>query len=70
MFSVRLNKDLEDELEQAARITRRSKGFLVKEALTRYLAEVKDLYLAMERLSAPQARYFSGDEVKQKLNEL
>jgi len=70
MFTVRLSQAMESELEQAAKITRRSKGFLVKEALNRYLGEVKDLYLAMERLSNPNSSYHSTDEVKKQLNEL
>ena len=67
MFTVRLSQAMESELEQAAKITRRSKGFLVKEALNRYLGEVKDLYLAMERLSNPKSIYHSTDEVKKQL---
>lgn len=67
MLTVRLSKELEKRLEKLAKTTRRSKSFLVKEALLHQLEDVEDFYLALERSSNPQAEYYATKEVKARL---
>lgn len=66
LLTVRLTKELEKRLEKLAKITKRSKSFLVKEALEHQLEDVEDFYIASERLSSPGATY-TTKELKKRL---
>lgn len=66
-LNVRLSKDIADRLENLALKTKRPKSFYVKEILTQYLDEYEDIYLALERLSDKNARYYSTEEVEKEL---
>ena len=68
MISVRLNKELEKELEEIAKITNRPKSFFIKEALKEYLEDVKDILDAKERISDPKREIITLDELKRELN--
>ncbi len=46
MLTVRLPKDFEDRLNSLAQATNRPKSFYVREALTKYLEDIEDAYLA------------------------
>ena len=50
MPTVRIPADIENRLEELARKTGRTKTYYVREALTEYLADLEDHYLAEERL--------------------
>lgn len=63
MASIRLSEPMETRLGQLARATRRSKSFFIKEALERYLEEMEDAYLALERIAKPKRRFKTSDEV-------
>lgn len=63
MISVRLPQELEDRLNALCKETKRSKGFYVKEALITYLEDLEDAYIAMQRLSDPNAKYYTSEEV-------
>lgn len=67
MLTVRLPKDLEKKLERLASITKRSKSFFVKEALEHQLDELEDLYIAIERLSDVDAKYYTTEEARKQL---
>lgn len=66
-LNVRLSKDIADRLENLALKTKRPKSFYVKEILTQYLDEYEDIYLALERLSDKNARYYPTEEVEKEL---
>ena len=67
MISIRLPKDLEKKLDILAQSTKRSKSFYVKEALTRYLEDIEDYYVALERFSQPGSDYYTTEEVKKEI---
>jgi len=67
IVTVRLPGELEKRLEKIAKNTRRPKSFYIKEALERYLVDMEDFYIALDRLSKPGARYYSTEEVKREL---
>ena len=50
MLAVRIPAYIENRLEELARKTGRTKTYYVREALTEYLADLEDHYLAEERL--------------------
>jgi len=68
MLTVRLPKELEDHLHELAVATRRTKSFFVREAVERYLEDLDDAYVALDRLTKPGGRYRSSDEVKRDLD--
>jgi len=67
MISIRLPKDLEKKLDILAQSTKRSKSFYVKEALTRYLEDIEDYYVVLERFSQPGSDYYTTKEVKKEI---
>lgn len=66
-IAVRLQKDLHQRLSSLAKRTGRSKSFYVKQALTRYLEEMEDIYLAVDRIENPGKRV-SMEEAKKILD--
>ncbi len=52
MIAVRLPKELEERLTALARKTGRSKSYHVRQALSAYLEDLEDHYLAEERLES------------------
>lgn len=54
MLAVRIPADIENRLVELARKTGRTKTYYVREALTEYLADLEDHYLADERLRENQ----------------
>jgi RHH-type rel operon transcriptional repressor/antitoxin RelB len=66
VLNVRISDDLAKRLESLSTKTRRPQGFYVKELLEEHLAEYEDRYLALERLSDKNAKYYTTDEVARK----
>lgn len=64
-FSVRLPDDLRREVDQFAKVTRRSRAFVVKEAVAAYMAEQKAYLEAIEEgeREADEGVFISGDAV-------
>ncbi len=56
MLAVRLPPDIEKRLERLARQTGRTKTFYAREAILRYLEELEDAYIALDRLENPARR--------------
>jgi RHH-type rel operon transcriptional repressor/antitoxin RelB len=50
MLAVRLDKDIEERLEQLASRTGRTKTFYAREAIEAHLDDLEDFYLAEQRL--------------------
>ena len=55
MLAVRLPEDIEERLDRLARKTGRAKSFYVREALSEYLADLEDFYLAEKRMKSYSA---------------
>jgi len=56
-LTLNLPKKLETHLQYLETITKRDKSFYVKEALTRYLEDLEDLYVSLERLEKKEPTY-------------
>lgn len=69
MTSVRLPENLDAQLEQLCSLTKRPKSFYIKEALTRYLEDISDYYIAMDRLSRPNRKFLTTKELLKELNK-
>ena len=66
MLAIRLKPSLEGRLNRLAKKTGRTKTFYVREAITAYLEELEDTYLAEKRLKR-RARTHSAKEAKRAL---
>ena len=53
MTSVRLPENIDLQLEKLCSLTKRSKSFYIKEALTTYLEDIGDQYIALDRIARP-----------------
>ena len=68
-LNVRISDEIERRLEDLAKKTKRPKSFYIKDMLEKYLDEYEEAYLALDRISEKNARYYTSKEVK-KLLEL
>ncbi|WP_448214315.1 type II toxin-antitoxin system RelB family antitoxin [Colwellia sp. MEBiC06753] len=66
MLSLRLSNDIETRLGELAETTGRTKSFYAKEAIVKYLDEMEDTYIAINRLEKP-AKRVSLEDVKKEL---
>lgn len=66
MTSVRLNENMENELDKLCALTKRSKSFYIKEALEQYLEDARDYIVAIER-SKTSKKTFATKEIMAKL---
>ena len=67
MASIRLTASLEDRLKNLCKLTRRSKSFYIKEAIEKYLEDMEDTYIALERISNPDRILLSTEEAIEEL---
>jgi len=67
MLTLKLPLDLETRLNNLAEKTHRPKSFYMREALTEYLEEHEDSFLALERLNDKNAKYLSSIELEKNL---
>jgi RHH-type rel operon transcriptional repressor/antitoxin RelB len=66
-LKMELPKNLENQLTYLEVISKRPKSFHVKEALIRYLEDVEDLRIALDRLEK-DGKTYTSEEVRKKLN--
>jgi RHH-type rel operon transcriptional repressor/antitoxin RelB len=64
VINVRVSDNVVKRLENLSAKTKRPKSFYIKDMLEKYLEDYEDAYLALERLSDKNAKYYSTDEVK------
>ena len=57
MLSVRLAPEIMERLELLAHKTGRTKRFCAREAILRYLEDMEDTFIAIERLETPAKRW-------------
>ncbi len=67
MLSLRLPTEIEDRLTKLAQTTGRTKTFYAKEAILKFLDEMEDSYIALDRLEKPEKRW-SLDDLENELD--
>lgn len=65
MLSLRLSNEVESRLNQLAETTGRTKSFYAKEAILKYLDDMEDTYIAINRLETPSKRISLEDIEKE-----
>ncbi|MCE8164027.1 MAG: hypothetical protein I3273_07040 [Candidatus Moeniiplasma glomeromycotorum] len=63
-ISLNLSKKLEKQLEHLEKITGKSKDFFLQEALTQYLEDAEDLYMA---LKIKNEKFYTTEELLKSL---
>jgi len=66
-ISVRLPKELSDQLDSIARETERSRSYIIQKALEFYIADYADLQVALDRLHDKTDPIISGRELRKSL---
>lgn len=69
MTSVRLPENIDAQLARLCEMTQRSKSFYIKEALTRYLEDIADYHIAVDRLSRPGRKTYTTKELLKELDK-
>ena len=66
-ISVRLPKDLADQLDGIAKETQRPRSFIIQKALESYIEDFADLQIALDRLHDKSDVIISGKEMRESL---
>ncbi|HQO08558.1 MAG TPA: ribbon-helix-helix domain-containing protein [Clostridiales bacterium] len=66
--TVRLPDNLATSLDAIAKITERSRSFLIKKAIESYIEEQADLQIALDRLRDTSDTEISAEDLKKSLN--
>ena len=66
-ISVRLPKDLADQLDGIAKKTERPRSFIIQKALESYIEDFADLQIALDRLHDRSDAIISGKEMRESL---
>jgi RHH-type rel operon transcriptional repressor/antitoxin RelB len=66
-ISVRLPKDLADQLDGIAKETQRPRSFIIQKALESYIEDFADLQIAFDRLHDKSDAIISGKEMRESL---
>lgn len=67
VISVRLPKELSEQLESIARETERPRSFIIQKALESYIEDYADLQIALDRLHDKSDPIISGKELRKSL---
>ena len=66
-ISVRLPKELSEQLENIAKETERPRSFIIQKALESYMEDYADLQVALDRLHDKADPVVSGKETRESL---
>lgn len=66
-ISVRLPKDLADQLDAVAKETERPRSYIIQKAIESYIADYADLQVALDRLHDRTDPIISGKELRKSL---
>ncbi len=66
-ISLRLSEEIYEQLEEIAEDTDRSKSYLIRKAIERYLDEYADYRIALERLHDKDDKIISSKELRKRL---
>ena len=66
-MSLRLPEEIIDQLDEIAESTERTKSYLIKKAIERYLEEYADYEIALDRMNDPHDKIISSKELRRRL---
>ena len=66
-ISVRLSKELADQLDSIAKETERPRSFIIQKALEAYIEDFADLQVALDRLHDKSDPIVSGKDLRESL---
>jgi RHH-type rel operon transcriptional repressor/antitoxin RelB len=65
-MAIRLSDELEHELAETAKKARRSKSFIVREAIKHYLEDLNDYYVGIDALKNTK-KIYSAAQIRKEL---
>ena len=66
-ISVRIPKDLANQLDSIAKETERPRSFIIQKALESYIEDFADLQIALDRLHEKRDEIISSNEMRKSL---
>ena len=66
-ISVRLSKELAEQLDSIAKETERSRSFIIQKALENYIEDFADLQIALDRIHDTSDAIVSGESLRTSL---
>ena len=66
-ISVRLSKELAEQLDSIAKETERPRSFIIQKALESYIEDFADLQIALDRLRDKSDPVVSGKDLRKSL---
>jgi RHH-type rel operon transcriptional repressor/antitoxin RelB len=66
-ISVRIPKELADQLDSIAKETERSRAYIIQKALESYIEDFADLQIALDRLHDKGDEIISSNEMRRSL---
>jgi RHH-type rel operon transcriptional repressor/antitoxin RelB len=66
-ISIRLPKDLADQLDTVAKETERPRSYIIQKAIESYIEDYADLQVALDRLHDKTDPIISGKELRKSL---
>lgn len=66
-ISIRLPKDLADQLDSIAKDTERPRSYIIQKAIESYIEDYADLQVALDRLHDKTDPVISGKELRKSL---
>lgn len=66
-ISVRISKDLANQLDSIAKETERPRSFIIQKALESYIEDFADLQIALDRLHDKGDEIISSNEMRKSL---
>jgi len=67
VISVRIPKDLADQLDSIAEETERPRSYIIQKAIESYIEDYADLQVALDRLHDKTDAVISGKELRKSL---
>jgi RHH-type rel operon transcriptional repressor/antitoxin RelB len=67
VISVRIPKDLADQLDSIAKETERPRSYIIQKAVESYIEDYADLQVALDRLHDKTDAVISGKELRKSL---
>lgn len=67
--TIRLPEELDARLAKLAAVTHRAKSFYIREAIKQYLDDMEDAYIALDRITKPNRKMLSTEQVLEELEK-
>lgn len=68
-ININLSNELEIRLHKICKLTHTDESRCIEQAISDYLQDLEDGYIALQRMNDPNRKFFSTDEVLKELDK-